>query len=374
MARKYSCSKPFLIDGDITKSVWSDIPWSEPFSDIVGNDGDHAFPPPPTCSTRFKMMWDHEYLYLAFQLESYNRTVATSYTKRNEPIYQEDSDIEVFLDAMGGCHSYKELEVNGYNTVWNLMLDKPYDDGGKEHSGRVASPGDDSYYEVNNQKTATKLLWGEWNSPSGAVWSVEMALSHSDTLHNYNDKDKERIWPQMGSKWRVNFSRVEEKGKINWTWAPQIIWDPKSKSFEGKVAMHLPDVWGYINFVDEEGNDESIAPNERRTMSLGDEVESLDPTWPARLAAMNYYYAQRYFHQLHGKYASNITTDLQSLIHPDIVAPFDVELTITKSSKKGETIIPLHYLIIVKEKDDVNPIVVTVTDDRLLSVVDVKGL
>merc|ERR1711862_1040091 len=97
---------------------------------------------------------------------------------------------------------------------------------------------------------------------------------------------------------------------------------------------------GYINFVDEEGKDRSKMPDDeriRRTVELKDNDDQsslLDPTWPARLTAMHYYYAQKYYHQKHGHYASNITTELQSLVHPDIVAPFDIDLTVTKTSSK----------------------------------------
>jgi len=289
-------------------------------------------------------------------LESYNRTVVSSYTDRNSPIYQRDSDIEVFLDPLGCCHSYKELELNAFNTVWNLMLDKPYDDGGKEYSGRVASPGDKMYYEVNNQKTATKLIWGQFNDPRGAVWSVEMALSHKDTLSRYTDDEKKRLWPQVDRKWRINFSRVEEKGKINWTWSPQIIWDPQLKKFSGKVAMHLPDVWGYVNFVNSK---EAI----KKTFShqLSSQSSNLDSTWPARLAAMNYYYAQSFFRKQNGHYCSTIT-QLEELLNHTIVSPFHVNLFITKTGREGAA---LNYRISVHDKTG---IVVNVTDDRYLSV------
>ena len=79
-------------------------------------------------------------------------TVEAHFTERNSPIFQKDSDFEVFVDPLGSCHGYKEYEVNALNTVWNLMLDRPYGDGGVEHSGRIAKPGDALYYDVKHQK------------------------------------------------------------------------------------------------------------------------------------------------------------------------------------------------------------------------------
>lgn len=52
--------------------------------------------------------------------------------------------------------------------------------------------------------------------------------------------------------WRLNFSRVEwdvdvvdgryvksKKPEHNWVWTPQ-----------GAIAMHMPEMWGYVRFVD----------------------------------------------------------------------------------------------------------------------------
>ena len=241
IAHKTPCSDLLdKLDGDLTKECWNDIPWSDYFDDIRGeHDSPSADRPDSNCQTRFKAIWDDTHLYIGAILHSDFETHA-EFHQRNEPIYQKDSDYEVFIDPLGSCHNYKELEVNAINTVWNLMLDRPYADGGSEHSGRVAKPGDDLYYEVYHQKTATRLLKGELNDPrEGATWSIEIAVSYKDLLsHIVPPKDK--IWPpSIGSMWRINFSRVEKQGDINWTWCPQIVWNPKDRRYKGYVAMHL---------------------------------------------------------------------------------------------------------------------------------------
>ena len=38
-----------------------------------------------------------------------------------------------------------------------------------------------------------------------------------------------------GSQWRINFSRVESRGEVNWVWAPQRVWDPEVARYQGKV-------------------------------------------------------------------------------------------------------------------------------------------
>ena len=47
--------------------------------------------------------------------------------KRDSVIYH-DNDFEVFIDPNGDTHRYYELEINAFNTEWDLFLDKPYRD------------------------------------------------------------------------------------------------------------------------------------------------------------------------------------------------------------------------------------------------------
>ena len=217
-----------------------------------------------------KMLWDDSHLYVCAIVESTSEVVS-SFTERNSPIFQKDSDFEVFIDAAGTHHSYKELEVNPSNVVWNLLLTRPYADGGGEHSGRVAAPGAPDFYEVAAQRTATRLLKGRLGAPSGATWAVEIAMAHSDTLVCQPSARP----PAVGHRWRINFSRVEECGAVNWTyarvhassqtpsrppgllahesqppmfarriavrrWGPQVVWQPRTGRYEGQVNMHLP--------------------------------------------------------------------------------------------------------------------------------------
>ena len=206
------------------------------------------------------MMWDRTHLYLAARMES-DREVRATYTERNSPIFHEDSDFEAFVDPAGSNASYKEMEVNALGTVWNLLLDRPYADGGTEHSGRVASPGDGNrYWDAGGQAIAARVVEGRANvapppPPSDGgfrvVWEAEVALAHSDTLarHPWGER------PEVGGRWRINFSRVEEGGGVNWTWQPQRTWDPGAGRHSGHVDMHRPDAWGYVVFAGPDGGD-----------------------------------------------------------------------------------------------------------------------
>jgi hypothetical protein len=335
---------PIIIDGNIEKKEWNPIPFSSPFDDIRGaKDAPPNERPTDACRTRFKMMYDDTYLYIAARIESDMEVVAT-YTERNSPIYHMDSDFEVFVDPDSSCHYYKELEINALNTVWNLMLDKPYMDGGHEHSGRIAKKGDEKknnhdYYDVEEQKTATLVVKGELNQTgcNKVIWDVEIALAHSDTL-KFQQRHLQGA-PKVGDLWRINFSRVERKGNVNWTWQPQRVWKVENHTYCGQVNMHLPDAWGYVRFgpslSEIKGHAGKAAPaagqvpNERI-------VEQGDPFWPLRWTVMNIYYAQRYYYDKNGVYATDMN-QLNDLVDKDTLDPFR-ENMILKASKDCYTI------------------------------------
>jgi len=349
-----------VLDGNLEKSVWRNVPWSEPFGDIQGTDGPTNLVP----RTQFKAVYDDEYLYIGAQcFPADDLSTEAHFTTRNAPIYQKDSDFEVFVqvgyphreemkddsfsDRMAQRewhHDYKELEVNALNTVWNLLLDKPYSDGGVEHSGRVATdPNDPLYYEVYHQSTATRIVSGRINDPNaGALWTVEIALAYSDLLarsrttsmqsHSTTTTNTQPTPFCPQTPWRINFSRVEKQGDINWTWQPQYRWDPERQRFGGFVNMHLPDAWGYLVF------------------SADDSTTYRDPTWPAQLAAMCIYYAQQYHKEKNGSFAM----DWRDLVLPkNIVDPF--QLTVQTDGAE-------HFLATVTGHGSR----VVIRDDRLL--------
>ena len=329
MAPRLPAGVEFPIDGDLTKPHWLAVPWSSAFEDIRGRaDAPESAQPSEACLTRMKMLWDDEYLYIGALLSS-DIEVRSIFTARNSPIYQQDSDFEVFVDAACSCHNYKELEVNARNVVWNLLLTRPYDDGGAEHSGRVADPGTEGHYEVYGQRTATRLLSGSLNDVRGATWAVEIALAHTDTLALQPTARR----PAVGVRWRINFSRVEHKGATNWVWKPQIVWEPQSRRYEGKVNMHLPDAWGWVQFTDTPAAPNGDAATMGSTSAFGQVVrtaEDAEPSDNVHAAALCVYYAQRAHAEQYGAWAPSLDalTRLQ-LVDESTVAGCDVRVTLS---------------------------------------------
>ncbi len=331
-----------VIDGDVEKEAWRSVPWSDAFGDIQGKDGPS---PADIPLTAFKALYDDTHLYICAVLHPKDGLPTEAhFTERNQPIYQKDSDFEVFIqvgypneDGSGTTwnHDYKELEINAINTPWNLLMDKPYWDGGQEHSGRVASdPADPLYYEVYHQETATRVLSGQLNHPThGALWTVEMKLAFSDLWVQKSDTTTPTHQPSLSVPWRINFSRVEKQGAINWTWQPQYRWDPQQNQFRGFVDMHLPDAWGYLSF------DQPI----------------IDSTWPAQLAAMCIYYAQRHHQEANGKFTKDVNI---LILPPHIMDDFRVDIQLED---------PDHYVASIV--DATGNVHVQIRQDRRLTIV-----
>jgi hypothetical protein len=236
----YVCRRaagPIKIDGRLDEASWADAEWTEVFGDIEGSSK-----PAPRFRTRAQMLWDDRYFYIGAYLEEPH--VWATLTERDSIIFQ-DNDFEVFIDPDGDTHAYYELEMNALNTVWDLLLVKPYRDGGPAvHS-----------WDIQGLKTAVHIM-GTLNDPSDRdkAWTVEIALPFAVLKECIPDKPER---PAAGDQWRVNFSRVEyrldvENGAYvkakdagtgqplpedNWTWTPQ-----------GIINIHYPEMWGYVQF------------------------------------------------------------------------------------------------------------------------------
>ena len=274
--RHYVCcraSGPITVDGRIDEAAWDAAPWTDDFTDI---EGDRK--PAPRFRTRAKMLWDDKYFYIAAEMEEPH--VWATLTEHDSVIFH-DNDFELFIDPDGDNLNYAEFEMNALNTGWDLLLDKPYKDGGKA----------DNSWEIPGLKTAVHVD-GTLNDPrdKDKGWSVEIALPW-DVLGKLSAQPAP---PRDGDQWRVDFSRVEWKTNIedgkyvkipglpedNWVWSPQ-----------GVVNMHRPETWGCVQFS---------------TAAPGTAVFHPDPAGSAKHLLMRIYYAQREFHEAHKRYAKSL--------------------------------------------------------------------
>lgn len=282
--RNYVCYKtdvPINPDGILNESAWSAAPWTEPFVDIEG-----SVKPIPRLTTRAKILWDDTNLYIAAELEEPH---VWARLRQRDTIIFYDNDFEVFIDPDADTHAYYELEVNAFATAWDLLLLKPYRDGGPPVYG----------WDIAGLKVGAHVD-GTINNPADKDngWSVELVIP----LAALKECAKGAAPPVAGDQWRIDFSRVEwrtlvENGTYkkeinpqtskpypedNWVWSPQ-----------GRINMHMPEMWGIMQFS-------AIKAGE------GTEAFKPDPDLDVRWALRTVYYAEFDYFAKHGSYTSNL--------------------------------------------------------------------
>ncbi len=269
----YRATGPIRIDGQLDEPSWQAAPWTSDFADIQGQ-----VKPKPRLRTRARMIWDDDYFYVAAELEEPH--VWATLTNHDAVIFQ-DPDFEVFIDPDGDSHDYYEFEMNALNTGWDLLLKKPYKDGGPALNS----------WEIVGLKTAV-FVNGTLNEPKDrdAGWSVEIAFPWR-ALAEFAHRPTP---PREGDQWRVNFSRVEWQIQIddghyrkvkdtkedNWVWSPQ-----------GIVDMHRPEKWGYVQFTRREPGTVQFRP---------------DLSMPARQVLQEIYYAQKDYQEKNKSWARTL--------------------------------------------------------------------
>lgn len=181
----YLCRRaptPIIIDGKLDDAAWAAAPWTDDFVDIQGDAK-----PVPRFRTRAKLLWDDNYLYIAAELTEPH--VWATLTNHDSVIFR-DPDFEVFIDPKGETQPYYEFEMNALNTTWDLLLDKPYMDGGKPHNE----------WEIPGAKTAVQIQ-GTLNESDDTDrgWTVEIAFPWNVLSAHARHAGP----PEDGEQWRI---------------------------------------------------------------------------------------------------------------------------------------------------------------------------
>lgn len=232
-----------VIDGKLDEESWQKAEWTQKFVDIEGDAK-----PKPLYDTQAKMLWDDDYFYISAKI--YEPHIWAEYTERDAVIFHQN-DFEVFIDPDGDTHKYYEFEINALGTIWDLMLIKPYRDGGPAINA----------WDIKGMKKGI-YIDGTINNPNDIdnFWTVELAFPWKVL------KEAARRVPKNDDQWRVNFSRVNwrldtdgkytksvdpDTGKgypeFNWVWSPQ-----------GRISMHMPEQWGVVQFSDQPAGSKNI--------------------------------------------------------------------------------------------------------------------
>ena len=299
--RTYVCYKtktPIVIDGKMDESSWENTDWTQLFVDIEGNKK-----PDPYFETRLKMLWDEKYFYFGAILEEPH--VWATLTMRDAVIFK-DNDFEIFLDPDGDTHNYYELEVNAFETEWDLILIKPYHDQAKVAVDSWDIPGLITKVHVD----------GSLNDPSDTDkgWNLEIAIpwkALEECAPNFH--------PQEGEQWKVNFSRVQWDVEIiedqyvktdapehNWVWSPQ-----------GLIYMHMPELWGIVQFTQ--------APPEQGNVEF--QESKIDQI---KWALRQVYYGQRNYFFKNDRYTASLK-ELNLIKKPVEDVPWPPKIVLTPS-------------------------------------------
>jgi hypothetical protein len=300
----YRTTSPINPDGILDEKSWTDVPWTDYFVDIEGSSK-----PLPRLKTHAKVLWDDSNLYIAAELEE-PQVWAT--LKQRDTVIFFDNDFEVFIDPDGDTQAYYELEVNALGTAWDLLLLKPYRDGGPPVTG----------WDIAGLKVGTHID-GTINNPGDVDkgWTVEIKIPLAAL------KECSPGLPKPGDKWRIDFSRVEWRTVIdngaykkeinpatgkpfpedNWVWSPQ-----------GRIDMHMPEMWGFLQFSSIEAG-------------KGTDAFIPDPDLRLKWALRMVYYAEDKYYLENNTYSS----DLKDLGLKKSDFPKDLAVPVIESTRSA---------------------------------------
>lgn len=253
----FRVSNPPTIDGHLDEAAWQLAPQSPNFRDLIsGAETVH--------DTRAAVLWDDEYLYVAYWVEEPN--LEASITERDGLIYQ-NNDVELFI---AGADAYYEFEINAYGTIYEVFFiwEEAYKRGGYDTMPGFGNdePGRRIFNGVGYKPHPRGQRIGFWNwdlqglktavFTDGTIndnkdrdrgWTVELALPWS-SLSILAKGDNRSVPPQPEDIWRMDFSRFNQykeaepaKDSGGWAWSPHGVWD-----------SHVPECFTYVIFAEEE--------------------------------------------------------------------------------------------------------------------------
>ena len=208
----YRAATPIVVDGKLDDPSWLKATCIDL---VLADSGEN-----PRQKTRARVLWDDEYLYVAFYCEDSDIWGVT--TERDKDIYNQEV-VEVFLDPDRDNYTYIEIEVSPLNAVLDLfMLNR-----GGRHRG---------LWDWDSDGLLTAVVVDGDPSQRGTEdrsWTVEMAIPMSDCCTAPN------LPPEPGDVWHMNLYRIDraEWGDEYTAWSP-----PR------RLNYHTPERFGRLVF------------------------------------------------------------------------------------------------------------------------------
>lgn len=212
----YPCRRahgPIVVDGALDEAAWRDAAVAEL---VLAESGER-----PRQSTRARLLWNDEYLYVAFECQDDDIWGVT--TERDRDIFNQEV-VELFVDEDGDGRGYIEIEVNPLNAVLDLFV--LWRDDVRRGLYGWDSCGLQTAVLVDGDATRR-------GTPDRG-WTVEMAVPMGDfamALH---------LPPRVGDCWRLNLYRIDRSaaGDEYSAWSPP-----------ARLNYHTPSRFGILQFV-----------------------------------------------------------------------------------------------------------------------------
>ena len=211
----YRCRKvnSFTPDGDLNKPVWKSVPAVS----LVPATGQ----PQSLQPTTLRVCWSETHLYAAFHCLDVE--IKATYTKRDEPLYDEDV-VELFLCPTNDVRHYFEIELSPKNVLFDARVHFP---GPTRENMKVDTSWD--CLEIQSGVHRSE----ESPDTKGKGWTAEIAIPFSGL---------EIPVPKPGDKWRGNFYRIDYATPPEFS-----AWSPTLKT---PANYHVPERFGHLVFVD----------------------------------------------------------------------------------------------------------------------------
>jgi hypothetical protein len=213
----YNCPKvavPPVIDGKLDDDAWKRAP---EVTFVLCTTGE-----PITKSTRARMCWDNECLYIAY--ECADTDIWGTMTKRDDPVFQEEV-VEAFIDPDCDLRYYYEFNVSPRNVIFDAFISNP--DG--------MNPDDKTQFGWNCDGVRSAVVVDgtlDDRTDTDRGWTCELAIPFAGL---------ERKTPKPGERWRANLYRIDltPKPAEFQAWSPTLCTPPR---------FHVPSRFGTIFF------------------------------------------------------------------------------------------------------------------------------
>lgn len=207
--RTYTVHKatgPITIDGKMDEEAWKVSRMTRSF---VRPD---ATPLESRVQTRARLLWDDEYLYVAFAVRDddiWNET-----KERDGKLWEQDV-VEVYLDPGADGKDYVELQVSPANVIFDAWFDSHRKPDWPEAAKRLT-------LDLKTAVTAEGSVNARDDGESDRTWTVEMAIPFKG-LPGVEGP------PKVGETWTLNLYRLD--GKSAKQPASQGAWSPAGGDF-----------------------------------------------------------------------------------------------------------------------------------------------